>query len=402
MLSLSASPVLFLLIFAQIFYTQPMSTQKIWLSSPHTSGRELKYLHEALDSNLIAPLGPNVTQFENEMAAFTGVKHASALSSGTAAIHLALILLGVKSGDEVIASSFTFSATVNPIRYLDAIPVLVDSEADTWNMCPLKLEEAVKDRISKGKTPKAIIVVHLYGMPANMDAIMEVASRYNIPVIEDAAEALGSEYKGKRMGSFGLMGILSFNGNKIITTSGGGALLSNNDEYISRSRFLATQARDAAPHYQHSVIGYNYRMSNVVAAIGRGQAEVLPERIQKRRENFFFYLEHLSGLPGVSFQIEPDESYYSNHWLTTMVIDPALSGGITREDLRIGLEALNIETRPLWKPMHLQPVFSDCPAYVNGVSDRLFENGICLPSSSNITDEERDFVVASIMQFFSK
>lgn len=371
-------------------------TEKIWLSSPHTSGRELKYLQEALDSNLIAPLGPNVNQLEIEIADFVGTKYASALSAGTAAIHLALILLGVQAGDEVIASSFTFSATVNPIKYLNATPILVDSEPGTWNMSPIELERAISDRLSKGIKPKAIIVVHLYGMPARMDEIMEIAARYEIPLIEDAAEALGSTYKGKKLGSFGLMNILSFNGNKIITTSGGGALLSDDEELIKRSRFLATQARDNAPHYQHSTIGYNYRMSNVVAGIGRGQMEVLNERIEKRRENFFFYKKQLAALEGISFQQEPDEDYYSNHWLTTILIDPLKCKGKTREDIRLYLESKNIETRPLWKPMHLQPVFTDCPAYVNGVSEKLFDKGLCLPSSSNITDEEREKVVAEI------
>lgn len=377
------------------------SPQRIWLSSPHTSGRELKYLQQALDSNLIAPLGPNVNEFEKEIAGYIGMKHASALSAGTAAIHLALILLGIESGDEVIASSFTFSATVNPIRYVNAMPILVDSEPETWNMSPVELERAIIDRISKGKKPKAIIVVHLYGMPAMMDEIMAIASKYEIPLIEDAAEALGSHYKGKRLGSFGLMNILSFNGNKIITTSGGGALLSDDDELISRSRFLATQARDQAPHYQHSTIGYNYRMSNIVAGIGRGQMEVLDERVEKRRENFFYYKEQLSGVNGISFQEEPNTDYYSNHWLTTILIDPQKSKGKTREDLRLYLESKNIETRPLWKPMHLQPVFAACPAYTNGVSDRLFETGLCLPSSSNITNDERDTVVSSIKEILS-
>lgn len=370
--------------------------EKIWLSSPHTSGRELKYLQEALDTNLIAPLGPNVNQLEIEIADYVGVNYASALSAGTAAIHLALILLGVEAGDEVIASSFTFSATVNPIKYQNAIPVLIDSEPDTWNMDPVELEKAVKDRMKKGKKPKAIIVVHLYGMPAKMQEIMEIAAKYDIPLIEDAAEALGSSYQGKKLGSFGLMNILSFNGNKIITTSGGGALLSNNGELIKKSRFLATQARDNAPHYQHSAIGYNYRMSNVVAGIGRGQMEVLNERIEKRRENFFFYKDQLAGFSGIRFQEEPDDRYYSNHWLTTILINPSECNGKTREDLRLYLEARNIETRPLWKPMHLQPVFADCPAYCNGVSENLFDIGLCLPSSSNITDEERQTVVDEI------
>ena len=377
-----------------------MLNQKIWLSSPHTSGRELKYLQQALDTNLIAPLGPNVNQFEKEVASYVGVQHASALSAGTAAIHLALLLLNVNSGDEVIASSFTFSATVNPIVYVGATPILVDSEEDTWNMCPLELKRAIIDRIAKGKKPKAIIVVHLYGMPAKIEEIMEVAAEYGIPVIEDAAESLGSSYKGQKMGSFGLMNILSFNGNKIITTSGGGALLSNDEELINRSRFLATQARDDAPHYQHSTIGYNYRMSNIVAGIGRGQMEVIDERIAKRRENFFFYKKMLQPINGITFQEEPNEDYFSNHWLTTILINPANTKGKTREDLRLHLLSKNIESRPLWKPMHLQPVFKDCPAYTNGVSERLFDIGLCLPSSSNITDKERNFVVEQIHYLF--
>ena len=377
-----------------------MLNQKIWLSSPHTSGRELKYLQQALDTNLIAPLGPNVNQFEKEVASYVGVQHVSALSAGTAAIHLALLLLNVNSGDEVIASSFTFSATVNPIAYVGATPILVDSEEDTWNMCPLELKRAIKDRIAKGKKPKAIIVVHLYGMPAKIEEIMEVAAEYGIPVIEDAAESLGSSYKGQKMGSFGLMNILSFNGNKIITTSGGGALLSNDEELINRSRFLATQARDDAPHYQHSTIGYNYRMSNIVAGIGRGQMEVIDERIAKRRENFFFYKKKLQPINGITFQEEPNEDYFSNHWLTTILINPANTKGKTREDLRLHLLSKNIESRPLWKPMHLQPVFKDCPAYTNGVSERLFDIGLCLPSSSNITDKERNFVVEQIHYLF--
>ena len=377
-----------------------MLNQKIWLSSPHTSGRELKYLQQALDTNLIAPLGPNVNQFEKEVASYVGVQHVSALSAGTAAIHLALLLLNVNSGDEVIASSFTFSATVNPIVYVGATPILVDSEEDTWNMCPLELKRAIIDRIAKGKKPKAIIVVHLYGMPAKMEEIMEVAAEYGIPVIEDAAESLGSSYKGQKMGSFGLMNILSFNGNKIITTSGGGALLSNDEELINRSRFLATQARDDAPHYQHSTIGYNYRMSNIVAGIGRGQMEVIDERIAKRRENFFFYKKKLQPINGITFQEEPNEDYFSNHWLTTILINPANTKGKTREDLRLHLLSKNIESRPLWKPMHLQPVFKDCPAYTNGVSERLFDIGLCLPSSSNITDKERNFVVEQIHYLF--
>ncbi len=328
---------------------------------------------------------------------YCGVKHAAALSSGTAAIHLALILLGVERGDEVIASSFTFSATVNPIVYQGATPVLVDCEPETWNMDPELLETAIKDRIKKGKRPKVIIPVHLYGMPAKMEEIMKIADRYEIPVIEDAAEALGSRYMDKPVGSFGKMAILSFNGNKTITTSGGGALISDDKDLVKKARFLATQARDEAPHYQHSQIGYNYRMSNVLAGIGRGQMEVIDERVKKRRDNFFFYRKNLEKYEGISFLEEPEKSYFSNHWLTTILIDPS-KRKITREDLQKELENENIETRPLWKPMHLQPVFSDCPSYVNGTSQELFKNGLCLPSGSNLSDEERSRILRILVR----
>ena len=362
---------------------------KIYLSSPHMGGNEMKYVNEAYDTNWIAPLGPNVNGFEEDLQNYLGINNAAALSAGTAAIHLSLILLGVKSGDEVIASSFTFSATVNPITYLGAKPILIDSEKDTWNMCPDLLEEAIKDRVNKGRKPKAIIFVHLYGMPAKIKEIVDIASKYEIPLIEDAAEALGSTFNGQKLGTFGKFGILSFNGNKIITTSGGGALVSNDKEAISKSRFLATQARDNAPHYQHSHIGFNYRMSNIVAGIGRGQMEVIDKRVSQRREINQWYKDLLQDVNGLSFLTEPDERYHSNHWLTAIEIDPERAGGITCEDLRLEFEKDNIESRPLWKPMHLQPVFSDCPAYTNGVSEKLFENGLCLPSGSNLTDENK-------------
>lgn len=366
--------------------------ERIWLSSPHMGGTEQKYIKNAFDSNWIAPLGPNVNDFEDSLCSFTGIGHAAALSSGTSAIHLALILLGVERGDEVIASSFTFSATINPVVYQGATPVLVDSEANTWNISPELLEIAIKDRISKGKKPKAIIIVHLYGMPADMEKIMKLADYYEIPVIEDAAEALGSRYKNKHVGSFGKMAMLSFNGNKIITTSGGGALLSADNNFISKARFLSTQARDDAPHYQHSQIGYNYRMSNVLAGIGLGQMEVIEDRIRKRRSNFNFYYENLKSVSGLSFLKEPDEDYFSNHWLTTILIDPAETGK-TREELQNALSDDNIESRPLWKPMHLQPVFDSCPTYLNGISERLFKTGLCLPSGSNISDYDRHRVL---------
>jgi len=361
--------------------------KKIWLSSPHMSGGEIKYVNDAFETNWVAPLGPNVNAFEKELAQYIGVKHCAALVSGTAAIHLALINLGVRSGDEVICQSFTFSATANPIVYQGATPVFVDSEAETWNIYPELLEKAIRERINKGKRPKAIVVVHLYGMPANMDEILSIASKYDIAVIEDAAEALGSRYKDKCCGTFGAMGIFSFNGNKIITTSGGGALISNNHDFIHKARFLATQARDNAPHYQHSHIGYNYRMSNVVAGIGRGQLEVLDLRVKQRRENNKFYRDLLGEVKGIAFHTESSDSF-SNYWLTSIIIDPKILG-VTREDLRKGLEEDNIESRPLWKPMHLQPVFSGAPAYTNGFSEYAFENGLCLPSGSNMTDEDR-------------
>lgn len=365
-----------------------MSREKIWLSKPHMGGSEKKYVDEAFETNWVAPLGPNVNAFEKELSQYLGVRHCAALVSGTAAIHLALINLGVKQGDEVICQSFTFSATANPIVYQGATPIFIDSEPETWNMDPELLEKAIKERIRKGKKPKAIIVVHLYGMPAKMDEIMSIAEKYEIPIIEDAAEALGSKYKDKSCGTLGCMGILSFNGNKIITTSGGGALISNNNDFIQKARFLATQARDNAPHYQHSHIGYNYRMSNIVAGVGRGQLEVLDLRIKQRRENNLFYRDILKNIEGISFHTERFDSY-SNYWLTSILVDPQKTKGITREDIRISLEKENIETRPLWKPMHLQPVFAEAPSYTSGFSEKAFEMGLCLPSGSNLTQEEK-------------
>ncbi len=367
---------------------------RIWLSSPHMSGDEQKYIKEAFESNYVAPLGNNVDEFEKTLAGFTGAGYVAALISGTSALHLALIVLGIKPGDEVIASSFTFSATVNPIVYQGALPVLVDSEAETWNICPKALEVAIKDRISKGKKPRAIIVVHLYGMPAKMNEIMDIAEYYEIPVIEDAAEALGSKFDGKSLGTIGIMGILSFNGNKIITTSGGGALISDRPEMIAYSRFLATQARDVAPYYQHSVIGYNYRMSNILAGIGRGQMEVLVQRISQHRANNNFYREHIDGIRGVSFQREPDYKYFSNYWLTAISVDPSVNHGLTGEDIREAFSKENIECRPLWKPMHLQPVFSHCPYYGEGTSEKLFKDGICLPSGSNLTGDDLERIIS--------
>ena len=370
-------------------------TKKIYLSSPHMSGKEQKYVQEAFDSNWIAPLGPQVNAFEVELCNYVNVKSTAVLSSGTAAIQLALILLGVQVGDEVLVSTFTFSASVNPIVYQKAIPVFIDSEDDTWNMDPVLLEQAINDRIKKGKKPKALIFVHLYGMPAKIGEILEIARKYDIPVIEDAAEALGSRYKNQKLGSFGDFGILSFNGNKIITTSGGGALLSNNEQHIKKARFLATQARDDAPHYQHSEIGYNYRMSNVLAGIGRGQLEVIEDRVNKRREINQFYRNLFDGVKGITFLSEPNKEFFSNFWLTTIIIDPEKTG-FTNYDLMDAMAKDNIECRPLWKPMHLQPVFEKYPAYNSGVSEHLFNQGICLPSGSNMTEDDLNRIASCL------
>jgi dTDP-4-amino-4,6-dideoxygalactose transaminase len=351
-------------------------------------GSERKFVTETFDSNWVAPLGPNVDGFEKDIENYLdNNSHVAVLSAGTAALHLALILLNVQRDDEVICQSMTFSASANPICYLQATPVFIDSEKDTWNMDPDILEEAIKKRIAKGNRPKAIIPVHLYGMPAKMQEIIEIGQKYGIPIIEDAAEALGSSIKEVKCGTFGEMAILSFNGNKIITTSGGGAIVSKNPDYIKKATFLATQARDPAPHYQHSQIGYNYRMSNICAAIGRGQMEVLPERIEQRRKNFEFYKTALKDFSGIAFVEEPG-GYFSNRWLTTILVDPKENGGITREDIRLALLEDNIESRPLWKPMHLQPVFKGFPYYGGTVSEKLFENGLCLPSGSNLSEED--------------
>jgi len=375
---------------------------KIWLSSPHMGGNERQFVTEAFDTNWVAPLGPNVNGFEQDIASYLDDRiHVAALSSGTAALHLALILLGVEPGDEVICQSMTFSASANPIRYQQAIPVFIDSEMDTWNMDLEFLEEAIKDRMAKGKKPKAIIPVHLYGMPAKMKEIMAIADKYEIPVIEDAAEALGSSIDDKKCGTFGEMGILSFNGNKIITTSGGGAFVSKNEQHVKQATFLATQARDPAPHYQHSHIGYNYRMSNICAGIGRGQMEVLPDRVEQRRTNFSFYHKALHGINGISFVNEP-EGFYSNRWLTTILVNPDETGGITREEIRHALEKENIESRPLWKPMHLQPVFKGFPYYGEKVSEGLFEKGLCLPSGSNLSEEDLGRVVDCVRSLLDK
>jgi dTDP-4-amino-4,6-dideoxygalactose transaminase len=390
-----------------------MYNDRIYLSLAHMGGQEQKFIQEAFDTNWVVPLGPNVDGLEKDLVNFlsqkegivaqacngnAAQKHIVALSAGTAAIHLGLLQLGVGYGDEVICQSFTFAASANPISYLGAKPVFVDSEKDTWNMSPEFLEIAINKRIkSTGKRPKAIIPVHLYGMPAKMNEILEIAKKYEIPVIEDAAEALGSEYKGQKCGTFGEFACLSFNGNKIITTSGGGALVCSTDEQKKKTMFYATQARDDAPHYQHTHIGYNYRMSNICAGIGRGQMLVLPDRVKQRRENNQFYRNNLSKIEGISFQTEPNSDFKSNYWLTSIILDPEKTGGITREYLRLALENANIESRPLWKPMHLQPVFADCPFYGDGTSEKLFENGLCIPSGSILTKDDLGRVVEVIL-----
>lgn len=378
-----------------------MDLAKIWLSSPHMGGTEQDFVNEAFATNWVAPLGPNVTGFEQDLQFYQGNNtHVAALSSGTAAIHLALIQAGVGAGDEVICQSFTFCGTTNPVMYLGATPVMVDSELETWNICPQALEEAIKDRIAKGKKPKAILAVHLYGMPYKIEEIHAIATSYNIPIIEDSAEALGSTFKGRKCGTFGDYGILSFNGNKIITTSGGGAMVCPNDQVKNKTIFLATQARDNAPHYQHSEVGYNYRMSNISAGIGRGQMQVLDKHIALRREMNFFYRELFKDIHGVEVHTEKTDDVFSNHWLSAILVDPAKTGGITREDLRLALEKENIESRPLWKPMHLQPLCEQFPYYGSTICESLFENGLCLPSGSNLTAADRERIKKSIRTIF--
>jgi len=380
-----------------------MSNQKIWLSSPHMGGTEQNYVNEAFESNWVAPLGPNVTGFEQDLEKFIGQdSHVGALSSGTAALHLGLITLDVKAGDQVICQSMTFSASANPIMYQGATPIFIDSEKETWNLCPIALEEAITDRIAKGKKPKAIIAVHLYGMPYKVDEIHAIAKKYEIPVLEDSAEALGSHYKKQKCGTFGEIGVLSFNGNKIITTSGGGAIVTKSKEAKDKIVFLSTQARDNAPHYQHSEVGYNYRMSNICAGIGRGQMEVLEDHVGLRRKMHDFYKDYFKDVEGVTVFSEPDSNYFSNHWLSAIVLDPSKTGGKTREDLRLALEQANIESRPLWKPMHLQPVFQNYPYYGKNVSEKLFDDGLCMPSGSNLTEDDKNRIRTVLNQFFNK
>ena len=380
-----------------------MNNSKIWLSSPHMGGNEQKFIQEAFDTNWIAPLGPNVNGLEKDLENYLENQVCvAALSSGTAAIHLGLVLLDVKAGDEVICQSLTFSASANPILYQGAIPIFVDSELDTWNICPIALEEAIKDRIYKGKKPKAIIAVHLYGVPYKVEEVRAIANRYEIPILEDSAEALGSSYKGQKCGTFGDIGILSFNGNKIITTSGGGAIITKTKEWKEKAVFFATQSRDEAPHYQHSEIGYNYRMSNICAGIGRGQMEVLDNHVSLRREMHDFYLEVFKNIKGIHVFKVPNDDYFSNYWLTTIIIDSQLTNGIDREMVRFAFESENIECRPLWKPMHMQPIFEKYSYYGTNVAASLFENGLCLPSGSNLTDEDRARIRLAANRLFKK
>lgn len=371
--------------------------KKIWLSSPHISFESRKYVDEAFDSNWIAPVGPHIDRFEARLSKIASNHSVVSLSSGTAAIHLALILLGINTNDSVICSTFTFSASANPIKYLGANPIFVDSERESWNMCPDLLLHAIQSEINKGKKPKAIILVHLYGMPAKMNEISKIAKLYQIPIIEDVAEALGSKYNNQPLGTFSDFGIYSFNGNKIITASSGGALVSNNKKLIERAKFLATQARDEASHYQHSVIGYNYRISNVCAAIGLGQLDVLSHRIERKREIFNFYKTSLSDISDITF-LEEKNKCFSNYWLTTILLDS--NSTIDTNSLRSYMLKNNIECRPLWKPMHMQPVFSDCLSYTNGVSEDLFNRGICLPSGTNMSTEDLERVVNNIRDIY--
>jgi dTDP-4-amino-4,6-dideoxygalactose transaminase len=381
--------------------------KRIYLSLAQMCGEEQQYIREAFETNWVVPLGPNVDAFEQSLQQFLAeqgecTKHVVALSSGTAGIHLGLLQLGVQQGDEVICQSFTFAASANPIRYLGAKPVFVDSESDTWNMSPVYLEEAIEDRIKKtGKIPKVILPVHLYGMPAQMDEITAIAHKYNIPILEDAAEALGSVYKGRKCGIFGEFACLSFNGNKMITTSGGGALVCSTSEQAGKAKFYATQARDPAPYYQHSEIGYNYRMSNICAGIGRGQMTALKRFVARRREIHRVYADLFQHVPGIEVMQHLSDDFGPNYWLTCLLINFRQTGK-TPEDVRQAMEADHIETRPLWKPLHLQPVFKDCPFYGDGTSERLFNGGLCLPSGASLSDEQIRSVASSVISVVSE
>lgn len=377
-----------------------MAETRIYLSSPHMSGEEEQFVADAFATNWIAPLGPHVDAFESEFAQVVGSPHAAALSSGTAALHLALKLVGVEAGDEVLVSTLTFSASVNPIVYLGARPVFVDSERVSWNIDPVLLELAFAERARTGRLPRAVVVVHLYGQSADLEPIVALCGRYGVALVEDAAEALGATYKGRAPGTFGKVGIYSFNGNKIITTSGGGMLVSGDAGLIEHARKLATQARDPAPHYQHSEIGYNYRLSNVLAGIGRGQLRVLADRVAARRRNFEYYRIALGDLPGLEFMPEAPWGTHSR-WLTCLTIDPA-EYGADREAVRFALEAENIEARPVWKPMHLQPVFAEYERAGGAVAEDLFTRGLCLPSGSNLTPNDLERVVSAIREMWER
>lgn len=379
-----------------------MHKNKIWLSAPHMGGSELKYIQEAFDSNWIAPVGANIHYFEHHLETYLGSRYVAALNSGTSAIHLGLILLGVQAGDTVLCQSMTFSASANPILYQGATPIFIDSESETWNLCPIALEEAIVDCMAKGQKPRAIIAVHLYGIPYQVDAIRIVADKYSIPILEDSAEALGSSYKGQKCGTFGDIGIFSFNGSKIITTSSGGAIVTHSEKLKDKAIFLATQSRDEAPHYQHSEIGYNYRMSNICAGIGRGQMEVLADYIGLRRSIHAFYVDLFAAIEGVTVFTVPNVNYFSNYWLSAILVYPLETNGISRETLRLALEAANIESRPLWKPMHLQPIFCKYPYYGSNISETLFNNGLCLPSGSNLSEADLERIKSVVLKLFRK
>lgn len=375
--------------------------KKIWISPPHLTGNEVIYIQEALNSNWIAPMGPENDLFENEIVTYTGARHAVSLSSATAALHLALLALNIGVDDIVLCSTFTFAASANPITYLKAIPVFIDSEPNGWNLCPDALETAIKYFIKIGKKPKAIIGVHIYGMPMELDVLMALSEQYEIPLIEDAAEALGSTYKGQKLGSFGKMSIISFNGNKIITTSGGGMLLSFDEKMIQKARFLASQAKNNMPYYSHSAVGYNYGMSNILAGVGRAQLEAIDSRVIQRRANFEFYQRSLAHLPGISFQKETEKGY-SNRWLTCIQIDPTLTQGITPQNIMTMLAANQIETRLTWKPLHQQPVFKGSFYFGSDVAEKLFQNGLCLPSGSDLSENDLQRVCAEIIFVFKQ
>jgi dTDP-4-amino-4,6-dideoxygalactose transaminase len=373
---------------------------EIWLSSSHAGGGEMKYIRLAFDENCIAPFGSNVNGFEHDLEKYLGNGvSAAALISGTAALHLALVLLKINFGDDVICQSFTFSASANPIIYSGANPIFIDSEKDTWNICPNALEDAIKAGIKKGKKPKAIIAVSLYGMPYKIDEVKEISEKYEIPVIEDSAEALGSKYKNQLCGTFGDFSIFSFNGNKIITTSGGGALITKNKTDKEKAIFFSTQAKDEAPHYEHTNLGYNYRMSNICAGIGRGQMEVLEERIKQRRANHQFYKEIFKDFEGIKLFTEPDENFESNHWLNAIITDKKVNPKLDVNNIRMKLAEKNIETRPLWKPMHLQPVYKNANYFGSNVGQNLFENGLCLPSGSNLTQDDKSRIQEALAFF---